>query len=56
MAVRDVSAGLRAKEAIQAEIRGAEVDVLELDLASMASVRSFAAEFASLDLPLNILM
>lgn len=56
MAVRDVSAGLRAKEAIQAEIRGAEVDVLELDLASMASVRSFAAEFASLDLPLNILI
>ncbi|KAM3403212.1 hypothetical protein ACQJBY_006762 [Aegilops geniculata] len=57
MAVRDVSAGVRAKEAIQAEIRGgAEVDVLELDLSSMASVRRFAAEFASLNLPLNILI
>ncbi|EMS49665.1 Retinol dehydrogenase 14 [Triticum urartu] len=57
MAVRDVSAGVRAKDAIQAEIRGgAEVDVLELDLSSMASVRRFAAEFASLNLPLNILM
>ncbi|KAF6989596.1 hypothetical protein CFC21_006914 [Triticum aestivum] len=57
MAVRDVSAGVRAKEAVQAEIRGgAEVDVLELDLSSMASVRRFAAEFASLNLPLNILI
>lgn len=57
MAVRDVSAGARAKEAIQAEIRGgAEVDVLQLDLSSMASVGRFAAEFASLNLPLNILM
>ena len=57
MAVRDVSAGVRAKEAIQAEIRGgAELDVLELDLSSMASVRRFAAEFASLSLPLNILI
>jgi NAD(P)-dependent dehydrogenase (short-subunit alcohol dehydrogenase family) len=57
MAVRNVSAGIRAKEAIQAEIRGgAEVDVLQLDLSSMASVRRFAAEFGSLNLPLNILM
>uniref|UniRef100_A0A3B5ZVZ3 Short-chain dehydrogenase/reductase n=4 Tax=Triticinae TaxID=1648030 RepID=A0A3B5ZVZ3_WHEAT len=57
MAVRDVSAGARAKEAIQAEIRGgAEVDVLQLDLSSMASVGRFAAEFASLNLPLNILI
>ncbi|CAM0956283.1 unnamed protein product [Alopecurus aequalis] len=57
MAVRDVPAGIRAKEAIQAEIRGgAEVDVLELDLSSMASVRRFASEFGSLNLPLNILI
>jgi hypothetical protein len=57
MAVRDVSAGIRGKEAIQAEIRGgAEVDVLQLDLSSMTSVRRFAAEFGSLNLPLNILM
>ncbi|KAL6906442.1 hypothetical protein ACP4OV_004043 [Aristida adscensionis] len=56
MAVRRVAAGLAAKEAIAAEIPGAEVDVLELDLSSMASVRRFAAEFESLDLPLNILI
>jgi predicted amino acid dehydrogenase len=57
MAVRDVSAGIRAKEAIQAELHGgAEVDVLQLDLSSMASVRRFADEFGSLNLPLNILM
>uniref|UniRef100_A0ACD5TIM7 Uncharacterized protein n=1 Tax=Avena sativa TaxID=4498 RepID=A0ACD5TIM7_AVESA len=57
MAVRDVSAGIRAKEAIQAEIcGGAEVDVLQLDLSSMASVRRFATEFGSLNLPLNILI
>ncbi|XP_047044968.1 short-chain dehydrogenase TIC 32, chloroplastic-like [Lolium rigidum] len=57
MAVRDVSAGIRAKEAIQAEIPGgAEVDVLQLDLSSMASVRRFADEFGSLNLPLNILI
>jgi predicted amino acid dehydrogenase len=57
MAVRDVSAGIRAKEAIQAELHGgAEVDVLQLDLSSMASVRRFADDFGSLNLPLNILM
>ena len=56
MAVRNVSAGLAAKEAIAAKIPGARVDVLELDLSSMASVRRFASEFQSLNLPLNILM
>jgi hypothetical protein len=59
MAVRDVSAGLAAKEAIVAKIPGASrIDVLELDLSSMASVRRFASEFggSSLNLPLNILM
>jgi hypothetical protein len=56
MAVRNVSAGLAAKEAIAAKIPGARIDVLEVDLSSMASVRRFAAEFGSLNLPLNILM
>uniref|UniRef100_A0A0A9GRX5 Uncharacterized protein n=1 Tax=Arundo donax TaxID=35708 RepID=A0A0A9GRX5_ARUDO len=56
MAVRNVSAGLKAKEGILAKIPGAEVDVLELDLSSMASVRRFASEFQSLNLPLNILI
>jgi hypothetical protein len=56
MAVRNVSAGLVAKEAIVAKIPGARIDVLELDLISIASVRRFASEFDSLKLPLNILM
>ncbi|KAL6642745.1 hypothetical protein ACP70R_020926 [Stipagrostis hirtigluma subsp. patula] len=56
MAVRNVSAGLAAKEGILAKIPDARVDVLKLDLSSMASVRRFASEFESLNLPLNILI
>ena len=56
MAVRNVSAGLAAKEAILTQVPGAKVDVLELDLSSKASVRTFASKFESLNLPLNILM
>jgi hypothetical protein len=56
MAVRNVSAGLDAKAAIVAKIPGARIDVLELDLSSIASVRRFASEFDSLKLHLNILM
>ncbi|XP_066339782.1 short-chain dehydrogenase TIC 32, chloroplastic-like isoform X3 [Miscanthus floridulus] len=56
MAVRNVSAGLEAREAIVAKIPGARIDVLELDLSSIASVRRFASEFGSLNLPLNILI
>ncbi|KAJ1296363.1 hypothetical protein BS78_01G294900 [Paspalum vaginatum] len=50
MPVRNASAGLAAK------IPGARIDLLELDLSSIASVRRFAADFDSLNLPLNILM
>lgn len=56
MAVRNISAGLAAKEAILARVPEAKIDVLELDLSSMASVRTFASKFQSLNLPLNILM
>ncbi|GJM91385.1 hypothetical protein PR202_ga07749 [Eleusine coracana subsp. coracana] len=56
MAVRNVSSGLAAKEAILSKIPEAKVDVLELDLSSMASVRTFASKFDSLNLPLNILV
>jgi WW domain-containing oxidoreductase len=56
MAVRNVSAGLMAKDAIVAKTPDARIDVLELDLSSIASVRRFASEFDSLKLPLNILM
>uniref|UniRef100_A0A0E0BDE3 Uncharacterized protein n=1 Tax=Oryza glumipatula TaxID=40148 RepID=A0A0E0BDE3_9ORYZ len=56
MAVRNVAAGHKASEAIRAEIPGAIVHVLEMDLSSMDSVRRFASEFDSLNLPLNILI
>ncbi|MQL91414.1 hypothetical protein Taro_024038 [Colocasia esculenta] len=56
MAVRNLSAGHCAKEAITKEVPKAKIDVLELDLASMASVRKFSSEFSSLKLPLNILI
>lgn len=56
MAVRNVSTGLEAREAIVAKILVARIDVLELDLSSIASVRRFASNFDSLNLPLNILM
>uniref|UniRef100_A0A0E0DTL6 Uncharacterized protein n=1 Tax=Oryza meridionalis TaxID=40149 RepID=A0A0E0DTL6_9ORYZ len=56
MAVRNVAAGRNASEAIRAEIPGAIVDVLEMDLSSMDSVRRFASEFEALNLPLNILI
>jgi WW domain-containing oxidoreductase len=56
MAVRNVSAGFTAKEEILGKVPGAKVDVLELDLSSMASVGTFASKFESLNLPLNVLM
>ncbi|ESW24232.1 hypothetical protein PHAVU_004G113100 [Phaseolus vulgaris] len=56
MAVRNVVAAKAVKEAILKEIHTAKVDVKELDLSSMASVRKFASEFTSSGFPLNILI
>ncbi|CAL9172882.1 unnamed protein product [Musa hybrid cultivar] len=56
MAVRNLSSGATVKDSILKEIPAAEVDAMELDLTSMASVRKFASEFNSLNLPLNILI
>lgn len=56
MAVRNTERGKEVKESIVNEIPSAKVDVMELDLSSLASVRKFAAEFVSSSLPLNILM
>ena len=56
IAVRNMAAGQKVREAIVKEIPEAKIDVMELDLSSMASVRRFAAEFNSLGHPLNILM
>ena len=46
---------IRNVEAIR-EIKDAKIDVMELDLSSMESVRKIASQFNSCGLPLNILM
>lgn len=46
MACRSPERGRAALEALQARVPGASVEVAVLDLASLASVRRFAAEFA----------
>ncbi|WOL10546.1 hypothetical protein Cni_G19304 [Canna indica] len=56
MGVRNLSTGHKVKEEIIKEAQNARIDVLELDLSSMASVKNFASEFVSLNLPLNILI
>ncbi|KAL5811253.1 hypothetical protein ACOSQ4_027821 [Xanthoceras sorbifolium] len=56
MAVRNMAAGTDVKEAIVKEIVGAKVDVMELDLCSMASIRKFASDFNTQGLPLNLLV
>ncbi|KAF5194244.1 Short-chain dehydrogenase tic 32 protein [Thalictrum thalictroides] len=56
MGVRNMAAATHVKEAIIKENPTAKVDVMELDLSSMASVKKFASEFNSAGLPLNILI
>lgn len=56
MAVRNIAAGKDVKEAIVKEISAAKVDIMELDLSSLASVRKFAADFISSGHSLNMLM
>ncbi|XP_027193198.1 short-chain dehydrogenase TIC 32, chloroplastic-like [Cicer arietinum] len=56
MGVRNLVAGQNVREAILKDIPIAKVDVMELDLSSMASVRKFASNFNSSNLPLNILI
>ncbi|XP_065858308.1 short-chain dehydrogenase TIC 32, chloroplastic-like [Euphorbia lathyris] len=56
MAVRNVQNGTKVKEAILKEIPSAKVEVMHLDLSSMASVRKFASDYISSGLPLNLLI
>ncbi|KAL7107100.1 hypothetical protein ACP275_06G032800 [Erythranthe tilingii] len=56
MAVRNLSAGHDAKEAIVKQVPNAKVDAMELDLSSMASIVKFSSNFNSLGLPLNVLV
>ncbi|CAN0910486.1 Short-chain dehydrogenase TIC 32, chloroplastic [Linum grandiflorum] len=56
MAVRNVDAGYEARRSIMEDIPTAKLDVMKIDLSSLASVRKFAADFVSKGLPLNILI
>ncbi|KAH7513911.1 hypothetical protein FEM48_Zijuj11G0033100 [Ziziphus jujuba var. spinosa] len=56
MAVRNVNSGKDVRETVLKEIPTAKIDVMELDLSSMASVRKFASEYSASGLPLNLLI
>ncbi|KAK2998155.1 hypothetical protein RJ639_026160, partial [Escallonia herrerae] len=56
MAVRNLDAGKKVKDSILKDIPNAKIDVMELDLSAMESVRNFASEYKSSGLPLNLLM
>lgn len=56
MGVRNMAAGREVQGIILDENPAAKIDVMELDLSSMASVRKFATDYRSSGLPLNILV
>jgi NAD(P)-dependent dehydrogenase (short-subunit alcohol dehydrogenase family) len=56
IACRSAAAGEAAVERIKAASGSADVGLLMLDLASLASVRACAAEFLALDEPLHVLV
>ncbi|KAJ8768574.1 hypothetical protein K2173_022687 [Erythroxylum novogranatense] len=56
MAVRNIEAGHNVKEKILKQIPGVKIDVMFLDLSSLASVRKFASDYVASGLPLNLLI
>jgi NAD(P)-dependent dehydrogenase (short-subunit alcohol dehydrogenase family) len=56
IAARSVESAETVKRKIIDELPDARIDVLRLDLSSLASVRSFVRNFKAMKLPLNILM
>ena len=56
MGVRNVNAGEKLKEELLQQIPYARIEVMEIDLNSLDSVREFASQYISSGLPLNILM
>uniref|UniRef100_A0A1J3D1Y2 Short-chain dehydrogenase TIC 32, chloroplastic n=1 Tax=Noccaea caerulescens TaxID=107243 RepID=A0A1J3D1Y2_NOCCA len=56
MAVRNTGSGAKVKEDIVNKVPGAKLDVMELDLSSMESVKKFASDYKSAGLPLNLLI
>ncbi|MEW5300319.1 MAG: hypothetical protein WDW38_008247 [Sanguina aurantia] len=56
MAVRDVKGVTITAEKLRAELPGAKISIMSLDLASLTSVREFAAAFLATGKPLNVLL
>ncbi|KAL9426306.1 hypothetical protein AB3S75_033146 [Citrus x aurantiifolia] len=56
IAARNMAAANEAKQLILKEDDTARVDILKLDLCSIASIKDFAQNFIALNLPLNILI
>ncbi|KAM0864510.1 hypothetical protein ACQ4PT_043875 [Festuca glaucescens] len=56
MPARNLAAADSVRQAVLADTPAATLEVMELDLSSMASVRKFAADFNAKGLPLNILV
>ncbi|XP_006662784.1 short-chain dehydrogenase TIC 32, chloroplastic-like [Oryza brachyantha] len=53
---RTMASGAKVKDSIAGEVPGAKLHVMEMDLASLASVRRFAKSFSSSHAHLNILV
>ncbi|MFS7899004.1 putative very-long-chain 3-oxoacyl-CoA reductase [Helianthus anomalus] len=56
MPVRNLEAGEKIKESIAEKIPNAKLEVMELDVSSLESVRKFASRYCQKGLPLNILI
>ncbi|XP_024994520.1 short-chain dehydrogenase TIC 32, chloroplastic-like [Cynara cardunculus var. scolymus] len=56
MPVRNVEAGQKVKESISQKIPNAKLEVMELDISSLESVRTFASQYCSKGHPLNLLI
>ncbi|KAK1364916.1 Short-chain dehydrogenase TIC 32, chloroplastic [Heracleum sosnowskyi] len=56
MGVRNVIAGEKLREELLQKISYARIEVMEIDLNSLDSVRKFASQYISRGLPLNILI
>jgi short-subunit dehydrogenase len=53
---RTLESGLKVKESLADQVPGSKLHVMEMDLSSLSSVRSFAQSFNSSYEHLNILM
>jgi NAD(P)-dependent dehydrogenase (short-subunit alcohol dehydrogenase family) len=56
LACRNAARGQAALERLKREAPGAAADLVEMDMASLASIRSFATAFAGRGIPLDLLI